>query len=89
MAEFRYDKPVVKKVHILGKDYECREPSLEEQHQYEKNLKEVETSEAAQVIYNHLELLGIPQEASKKLPQSQILKLLRWFSLEEDDSKKK
>lgn len=89
MSEFRYDKPVVKKVHILGNSYECREPSLEEQQQYEKNLKEVSTSDAAQVIYDHLELLGIPQETSKKLPQSQILKLLKWFSLEEDDSKKK
>jgi hypothetical protein len=87
MSDFRYDKPIVKKVHILGQDFECREPGLDEQTQYEKELST--TDDSVGVILKHLDNLGLPKEVIRKLPQAQVLKLLRWFSSSDDDSKKK
>lgn len=89
MSGFRYEKPKVKEVHILGKDYVCREPGLQEQVDYERRLKaHNESDDVTEIILDFIEKLGVPKEATRVLPLSEVLNLLAYIRGGDLDKKK-
>lgn len=89
MSGYRYEKHKVKSVHILGKDFDCREPLFEEQAEYERLLKSKDYEEkAGEHILSFIEKLGVPQEYSKQLPLSEVFSLLAYLRGGDLDKKK-
>lgn len=87
MKELRFDKVAVKKVHIFGEDYECREPSVLEQFKYEEDIQNKGDKDVVDVVLNYVESLGVPRKAAMKLTSSDILKLIKFISEPEDKKK--
>ena len=80
MSGFRYESESKKSVHILGKDYDVKEPTLEDQINYEKNLESAGSQGAAEVMFKYIESLGLPREACLKMPRHKIFELLTYLA---------
>lgn len=87
MSGFRFDKSEDKPVHISGKDFIAREPSLDEQIQYERAVKSAESGMVIEVVLDYLDSLGVEKEYVKKMPQAKIMDLLAYISSPLDKKK--
>ncbi len=89
MSGYRYEKHRELPVHILGKDFICREPSYEEQADYEGFLRSKDLQDdVAGYTLDFMEKLGVPKEYSKKLPLVEVLSLLSYLRGSDLDKKK-
>jgi hypothetical protein len=87
MQELRFEAVVKKKVHIFGEDFECRQPSVFEQFEYEKEMQDKAGKDVIGVVLAYIERLGVPQSAAMKLTSDGVLDLVK-FICSNDDKKK-
>jgi hypothetical protein len=68
-----FEKPLTEEMHLFGKDFIVKLPSICEQSDYEKLVRECkDDSEVVEVILDYLDSLGIEKEYAKKLHRTQM-----------------
>jgi hypothetical protein len=77
MSQLRFEKRAGESIHIMGKDYECRYATVKESMVYEAEMSGKGGAEMLTAVFNFLETLGLPEEASSQLTTDEILMVVR------------